>query len=315
MSGLIAGTYTFQLSATDNNGLSNSGTVTVIVNPAASVPPTVSAGSNQTITLPVNSVTLTGTAIGNGGATISSTSWTQTGGPNTASLGTPSSLSTGAGGLIAGTYTFQLSATDNNGLSDAATVTVTVKPANVAPTVNAGSNQTITLPVNSVTLTGTAIGNGGATISSTGWTETAGPNTATIGSASALSTTVSGLIAGTYTFQLSATDNNGLSRPRGQHNATVTLTVKAANVAPTVTAGSNQTITLPVSSATLTGTAAGNGGATISSTGWTQTAWSEHGCHRIRHPRYRRPLAGWSPEPIPFNYLQPIIMDCLRPRV
>ncbi|HTR32173.1 MAG TPA: hypothetical protein VMH27_23030, partial [Puia sp.] len=44
-------------------------------------PPTVSAGSGQTIQLPVSSLTLTGTATGNGGATISTTVWTEVSGP------------------------------------------------------------------------------------------------------------------------------------------------------------------------------------------------------------------------------------------
>jgi Secretion system C-terminal sorting domain/PKD domain len=264
--GLIAGTYTFQLSATDNHGLSTPASVTIIVK-AANVPPAVSAGTTQTITLPVNSVTLTGTASGNGGATISSTTWSETTGPNTVVPATPSTLSTAVGGLIAGTYTFQLSATDNNGLSTPASVTVIVKPANVPPTASAGTTQTITLPLNSVTLTGTASGNGGATISTTTWTEAAGPNTVVPATPGSLSTTVGGLIAGTYTFQLSATDNNGLSTP-----ASVTVIVKPANVAPSVNAGSSQNITLPTNSVTLTGTASGNGGATISSTTWTETA-------------------------------------------
>jgi alpha-tubulin suppressor-like RCC1 family protein len=268
VTGLIAGIYTFNLSATDNNSLSNSASVTVIVNAIASVPPTVDAGSNQGITMPASTITLTGTATGNGGATISSTTWMQTAGPNAAAITTASNLSTGVTGLVQGIYTFQLSATDNNGLSDAATVIITVNPANAPPAVSAGSNQTITLPTTTAPLTGAASGTNGATISSTTWTQTGGPNTATITAASGLSTNVTGLIAGIYTFNLSATDNNGLS-----NSANVTVIVNAvASVPPTVSAGSNQSITLPASSVTLTGTATGNGGATISTTSWTETA-------------------------------------------
>jgi len=269
ITGMVQGTYSFRLSAVDNNGQSASSTVTVTVNaPAPTPPPTVSAGSAQTITLPANSVTLTGTASGNGGATISSTQWTQSAGPSTASIGAGGSLSTSASNLVQGTYTFTLTATDSKGQTASSTVTITVNAAAlVPPTVNAGSAQTITLPVNSVTLTGTASGNGGATINSTSWTETGGPAAATIGTPGALSTTVSNLVQGTYTFSLTATDNNGQTS-----TTTVTVTVNAAAlVPPTVDAGSAQTITLPVNSVTLTGTAAGNGGATINSTSWTQT--------------------------------------------
>lgn len=64
------------------------------------------AGPSQTITLPTNSVTLNGSA---SSGTITSYSWTQLpGGPSTASLATPSSVTTTASNLIAGTYLFQL---------------------------------------------------------------------------------------------------------------------------------------------------------------------------------------------------------------
>ncbi|HEY4061601.1 MAG TPA: PKD domain-containing protein [Puia sp.] len=269
ISGLtVAGTYVFQLQATDNNSLSATATVNVIVK-AANVAPSVGAGSTQTIQLPVNTATLTGTASGNGGATISSTAWTEVSGPATASFGAAGNLSTGVSGLtVPGTYVFQLKATDNNSLSATATVNVIVKAANVAPSVGAGSAQAIQLPVSTVTLTGTASGNGGATISSTAWTEVSGPATASFGAAGNLSTGVSGLtVAGVYTFKLTATDNNSMSA-----TGTVSVTVNAINTQPpSAGAGSAQSIQLPVSSVTLTGTASGNAGATISSTAWSQT--------------------------------------------
>ncbi len=267
-----AGSYIFQLKATDSHGLSATSTVAITID-AANVPPTVNAGSGQTIQLPVSSVTLTGAATGNGGATITSTVWTQMSGPVTASFSAATNLTTTATGMTAvGNYVFQLKATDNNGLSTSSTVTITVDAANVPPTVSGGSDQTIQLPVSTVTLSGTATGNGGATISSTAWTEVSGPVTATIAAASSLSTGVTGLTTpGTYIFQLKGTDNNGLSS-----TATVTVTVQAAappvNVPPTVNAGSDQTIQLPVSTVTLSGTATGNGGATISSTAWTEVS-------------------------------------------
>ncbi|GGB16522.1 hypothetical protein GCM10011511_45430 [Puia dinghuensis] len=267
VSNLVQGTYTFSLTATDNHGQSASSSVTITVNAAVIIAPTVSAGSAQTITLPVNSATLTGTATGNGGATISSSQWTQTAGPSAATIGAAGSLSTSVSGLVQGTYTFTLTATDNNGQSASSSVTITVNAA-ALPTVTAGSAQTITLPTNSVTLTGTATGNNGATISSTTWSQVSGPGAASIGATGSLSTTVSGLVQGVYVFKLAATDNNGQSA-----SATVTVTVNAsAATPPTVAAGSAQSITLPTNSVTLTGTATGNNGATISSTAWTQVS-------------------------------------------
>jgi len=266
VTGLIAGTYVFQLQATDNNNLSGTGTVTITVNPTASEPPVVSAGTSQTITLPVSTATVTGTATDASG-TITSYLWTQISGPGTATIATATAIKTNITGLIAGTYVFQLKATNNSNLSGTGTVTITVNPApNQPPVVSAGSNQTVTLPANSVTLTGSATDATG-TITSYSWTQVSGPNTSSITTATAITTTVSGLVAGTYVFQLKATDNNNLSG-----TGTVTITVNPApNQPPVVSAGIAQTITLPVSTVILTGTATDATG-TITSYLWTQVS-------------------------------------------
>jgi Domain of unknown function (DUF4082)/K319L-like, PKD domain/Domain of unknown function (DUF4832) len=92
------------------------------------------AGPDQTITLPVSSVTLnaTGTA-----GTITSYSWTQVSGPNTASIATPTTITTNVTGLIQGTYTFQMSV--NAGVSTDQ-VLITVNPA-VPPGMNIFTTQ------------------------------------------------------------------------------------------------------------------------------------------------------------------------------
>src|SRR6476661_8891420 len=54
---------------------------------------------------------------------------------------------------------------------------------NQAPTVNAGADQTITLPTNSVTVTGTATDADGS-IASYQWSQVSGPSTATIANTS-----------------------------------------------------------------------------------------------------------------------------------
>ena len=63
-----AGTYIFVLFATDDNGLSAYGSMTVWVNAASvGVAPTVSAGKGQAIALPTRSTTLNCSALGNAG--------------------------------------------------------------------------------------------------------------------------------------------------------------------------------------------------------------------------------------------------------
>jgi hypothetical protein len=109
-------------------------------------------------------------------------------------------------------------------------------PANVAPTANAGSDQTITLPTSSVTLNGGGSSDSDGTIASYEWTQVNGPATAAIGSASGSSTSVSGLTAaGTYTFQLKVKDDDG-----AESTDTVVVTV---NPQPMTTVYKDITIT------------------------------------------------------------------------
>lgn len=71
-----------------------------------------------------------------------------------------------------------------------------------------GLDTTINLPTNSMHRTGVVTPPSGATVSSYLWTQTAGPNTATLSGATTITVTASNLIAGTYTFQLRAIDNH-----------------------------------------------------------------------------------------------------------
>ena len=263
-SGLIQGTYVFQLKVTQSDGQTGTASVSVTVNPTP--PPTANAGSNQTITLPTNSGTLTGSGTAASGTTITAYAWTETSGPNTATIASPSSASTGISGLIQGGYVFQLKVTQSDGQTATATVTETVNPVPPPPppTVSAGSNQTIILPANSLTLTGSATASSGDTITAYAWTELSGPNTATIASPSSAVTGVSGLIKGAYRFQLKVTQSDG-------QTATATVMDSVNSLPPpTVSAGSNQTITLPTNSLTLTGSATASSGNTITAYAWTE---------------------------------------------
>lgn len=76
---------------------------------------------------------------------------------------------------------------------------------NSAPTVNAGSNQSLGAGTTSTTLTATANDPESDTMTFL-WTRISGPNTPTIVSPTALSTSITGMIAGTYIFRMTATD-------------------------------------------------------------------------------------------------------------
>ena len=117
----------------------------------ANTAPNCTAIPSATITLPVNSVSLNGVATSTTGGSIVSWSWVKTSG-GAATITNASAQNTTVTGLVQGSYVFTLTATDNNGLTCTATKSITVNAAvpSIPPTVNAGVNQTIQLPTNSV---------------------------------------------------------------------------------------------------------------------------------------------------------------------
>ena len=227
-------------------------------------PPTVSAGGNQTILAPANSVTLSAAATKGGGGPIVSTTWSELSGPNAANLLAPGSLSTRASNLIPGTYQFQILVRDSVGSTASSATMVTVQQPIIPPTVSAGGNQTILAPANSVTLSAAATKGGGGPIVSTTWSELSGPNAAKLLAPGSLSTTASSLIAGTYQFQILVRDSAGSTA------SSTTLVVVQPAIPPKVNAGGNQTIFLPTNSTTLTGTATPGSGGPFVSTIWAQ---------------------------------------------
>lgn len=202
---LVEGTYTFQLTAADNLGASSSKTVKVTVSPFVNSPPVVNAGADVEITLPINQTTLTGVVTEPDGTSFTM-QWSKVSG-GTATESGNTGLSLQLTNLVAGTYVYKLEATDpSNAIgSDLVTVLVNPVPPNQPPIVNAGTNQSIELPLNTATISGTATDTDG--VKGVAWTQTQGPNTATLVTPNNLETVVSNLIEGTYTFRLTATDN------------------------------------------------------------------------------------------------------------
>jgi hypothetical protein len=172
--------------------------------------PLANAGIDQAITLPANAVTLNGNGSSDPDGSITGYLWTQVSGPSPAVLSAVNSVSTTASSLTAGTYTFRLTVTDNNGATATDDIIITVSgTANISPTANAGSDQTIGLPANSVTLNGNGSSDPDGTINGYLWTQVSGPSVAVLSAVNSISTTASSLTAGTYTFRLTVTDNNG----------------------------------------------------------------------------------------------------------
>lgn len=168
---------------------------------------TCNAGANQSIS--VTSTTLNGAATPTAGYSFTGYKWTQLSGPNTGTFGSSTALTTTFTGLITGTYSLKLLATDNNTATIADTLQVIVN-ATTPPVVSIlPSPATITEPASSVSLSGSATTSGGATITSWLWFRRSGNTVYNITSPTSQNTTITGLQPGTYVFELDATDSNG----------------------------------------------------------------------------------------------------------
>lgn len=176
--------------------------------PKPNAKPIANAGPDKSITAPTANVTLYGTSYDADG-TISSSgyTWRQISGPNTATkTGQQNVL---LANLIVGTYNFELKVTDPRGAYDLDSAQVKVNPAaNDQPIANGGIDQTITLPIDQVTLTSASTDPDG-TITSSLWTKISGPTTFTIVTPNSGTTVIRDLIQGVYDFQLKVTDNLG----------------------------------------------------------------------------------------------------------
>ncbi len=232
----IAGTYLLRLTA-DDGGLSAYDDMLITVDaPVPPVPPTPNQPPTVAITAPANQATFTAPATialrasaSDPDGSVVKVEFFQ----GTTKLGDDNvaPYQYDWANVAAGSYTLTAKATDTSGASTiSAPVTVIVQAAptppppvtNHPPVVNAGPNQTITLPA-MASLTGTASDDGlpaGGTLT-TIWSKVSGPGTVTFGNAAATATTASFSAAGTYVLQLSASDSLLSS------SATVTVTVKA----------------------------------------------------------------------------------------
>jgi hypothetical protein len=171
--------------------------------------------------------------------------------------------------LIEGVYAFQFTVTDNMGGTKTDTVQVTVlSKVNSQPLANAGADQAIQLPQNSIILNGMGADADG-TIESYTWRKISGPAISSFTTAATAQTQVRNLTAGTYKFELQVTDNEGADAVD-----TMQLTVTPAAVAnkvPVAYAGSDFSIQLPTNTAILSGSGLDEDGV-IKLYQWTQVS-------------------------------------------
>ncbi|MEI9942853.1 MAG: carbohydrate-binding protein [Chitinophagaceae bacterium] len=266
VTGLQAGAYVFRLTARDNDNQESTSDVTITVNPDATagkvIPGKIEAENYDAHFGGMYAVATTDAGGGQQVIGITNNSWmdynvtvTQAGTYNVSFrvatpqqhaqfqlklgstvLGTVNIPNTGEWNiwqtititnvsLSAGAQTLRVLSTNNESCNFNWMNYELSVPSN-APTVNAGSPQTITLPNNQVTLSGNASANNGGSITFHEWSKFSGGNAA-ITTAGDYSTTVTSLQAGTYVFRLTARDNEN-------HEAYSDVTI---TVNPDATAG------------------------------------------------------------------------------
>lgn len=168
----------------------------------SAAPPTISISADQSITVSNSSVSAVGTAAS--GETIIGYAWTVTSGTGT--FGSPTSASTTVTALSSGANVLRCTVTQTDGQTAYKEVTITVNFP--APTANAGTDQTITLPASSANLSGSGTVASGQTPSYL-WTKVSGSGTQIITGNTTLTPTVSGMtVAGDYVFQLKVTQTD-----------------------------------------------------------------------------------------------------------
>ncbi|RYZ42995.1 MAG: T9SS type A sorting domain-containing protein, partial [Sphingobacteriales bacterium] len=230
------------------------------------------AGPDITLTLPVNSTTLNGSASKDADGTITSYKWTKFSGPASATIANSNTVTTELKDLTQGVYAFRLQVIDNKGAAHEDEVIVTVNaatPGNQSPVAKAGDDITITLPVNSVTLDGRASNDPDGVITAYKWLMVNGPAEYSFTNQNNSFTGVNNLVAGVYTFRLMVTDDKGAI-----HNDDVTVTVNAGRTTstqgPVANAGPDIFVVLPTNRTMLNGAASNNPGGRITAYRWSK---------------------------------------------
>jgi hypothetical protein len=225
------------------------------------------AGSNTNITLPANTTTLNGSASSDPDGTIATYAWSKTSGPASYSIANAGAASTALSNLAQGVYVFTLQVTDNAGATASSPVTVTVNAVpNQAPVANAGTDISITLPVNTTLLDGSGSYDADGTIASYSWNKISGAGAITIVNSNTATPSVIGLVQGQYIFELTITDNKGAT---ATDQVVVTVNPEP-NKAPVANAGKDTSIALPSVSAILSGGSSADTDGTIAGYSWKE---------------------------------------------
>ena len=208
------GTYTATLTVTDNKGATGTATKTITVTPPPNQSPTGNVSASTAVGNAPLLVQLSSAGSNDPDGAITGYSW-NLGNGSTSTSPNPSAIYN-----TAGVYTVQLTVTDNQGATSVRSQTITVNPANVAPTAVIAANRFNGPSPLAVSFNGAGSSDPDGSIVSYAWNFGNG-QTATGPLASAT------FAQGSYTVRLTVTDNRGTSR-----FTTVTIVAGATNVQP-----------------------------------------------------------------------------------
>lgn len=231
----------------------------------------------QSIPLPTNTATISGSSSTDPDGSIASYKWSIESGPNTPGLGSTTAVDLKISGMVLGTYIYRLKVTDNLGATSSSTSIVEMTgsgTANKLPILVMAGTKVLTLPTNSVGLSASGTYDSDGSIASYQWTQESGPSTAVITNASSVSPTVSSLVKGSYYFKLKVVDNKG-----GYNTDYIQVLVEGTssagpssptNIKPVSNAGSGQTFQAIYSTISLNGKASYDPDGYIAKYRWSQ---------------------------------------------
>ncbi|NXA19278.1 K0319 protein, partial [Ibidorhyncha struthersii] len=211
LSAMQEGDYTFQLTVTDSARQRSTAEVTLIVQPENNSPPVAVAGPDKELTFPVESATLDGSKSQDDQGIVFY-HWENISGPSSVQMENGDKAIATVTGLQVGTYRFRLTVKDQQGLSSASVLSITVKEENNSPPrAHAGGKHVLVLPNNSVTLDGSRSADDQGIVSYLWIRDGQSPAAGDVihGSDHEAVLQLTNLVEGTYTFHLKVTDAKG----------------------------------------------------------------------------------------------------------